>query len=231
MTPSPSPRGPKAVKLDQRTLLAAAQRVFVQAGLEGASMRAIAREAGCDASLLYYYFKNKEAIFSALLDEHQRPLVAALRKLANPNDPRGTAEKLWTIIQIFHTHANDGGFRSMVRSQIGRGSEGIPQLLARKLVPAQVAMRAILRRGLRRGELRPELNPMLMLMFLLRMEAELLDLVPVYARQFTDLDADAALSLAERTWFDVFWRGVATEPLAPLPFLPPLPDLKLRGTL
>jgi hypothetical protein len=28
----------------------------------------------------------------------------------------------------------------------------------------------------------------------------------------------------------VFWRGVATEPLAPLPFLPPLPDMKTRGT-
>ena len=230
MTSSPSPRGPKAVKLDQQTLLAAAQRVFVQAGLEGASMRAIAREAGCDASLLYYYFKNKEAMFSALLDQRIPPLVAALRKLANPGDPRCTAEKLWTVIQIFHTHANDGGFRSMVRSQIGRGTEGIPELLGRKLIPAQRAMRAILRRGQRRGELRPELNAMLMLMFLLRMEAEMLDLVPVFARQFTELDEDTALSLAERTWFDVFWRGVATEPLAPLPFLPPMADLKLRGS-
>jgi AcrR family transcriptional regulator len=217
------------VKLDQPTLLAAAQRVFVQAGLEGASMRAIAREAGCDASLLYYYFKNKEDMFSALLEQRMPSMVAGVRKLANPNDPRSTAEKLWEIIQIFHTHAKDGGFRSMVRGQIAKGSENVSELVARKLIPAQVAMRAILRRGQRRGEIRPELSTILMLMFLLRMESEILDLVPVYAMRIGGMDGETALSLAERTWFDVYWRGVATDPLAPLSFLPPLPDLQPRG--
>ena len=226
MVSPPSHRGPKAVKLDQQVLLAAAQRVFAKAGLEGASMRAIAREAGCDASLIYYYFKNKEAVFTAVLDGRMPPLVAALRKLANPRDPRSTAEKLWAVIQLFHTHAGDSGWRSMVRGQLGKGTDGISGLLARKLIPAQVAMRAILRRGLRRGELRPGLSLILLLAFLIRMEAELLDLVPVYAKVFGGMEPEEALLLAERTWFDVFWRGVAADPLAPLCFLPPLPTLE-----
>lgn len=226
MVSPPSHRGPKAVKLDQQVLLAAAQRVFAKAGLEGASMRAIAREAGCDASLIYYYFKNKEAVFSALLDERMPPFVGALRKLANPRDPRSTAEKLWAVIQLFHTHSRDSGFRSMIRNQLGKGFDGLSEMVARKVIPGQVAMRVILRRGLRRGELRPGLSPILLLTFLIRMEAELLDLVPAYAKVFGGMEPEEALLLAERTWFDVFWRGVAADPLAPLCFLPPLPTLE-----
>jgi AcrR family transcriptional regulator len=210
--------------MDPQTLLVAAQTVFARDGLAGASLRAIAREAGCDPSLIYYHFDNKEAMFEALLEARIPPMVAALRKLANPLDPRGTAEKLWAAQQCFHTHLHDSaGFRSMVRGQMVRGAEAIPELLARKLIPAQLAMRAIIRRGLRRGELRPGLNPFLVALFLLRMEAELLDLVPAFSMQAAGIPPEVALPMAERTWFEVFWRGVAADPLQPLPFLPEHP--------
>jgi AcrR family transcriptional regulator len=209
------------VKLDQTALLAAAQRVFTREGLEGASMRAIAREAGCDASLIYYYFENKEAIFAGLLDQ-RIPLVAQrVRRLASHSDTRTTAEKLWEVIQVFRTHADDGGFRSMVRAQVVKGTDALSLLLARKLSPVQTSVRILIRRGQRQGEIRPELPPILVLMFLLRMEAEILDLVPAFAQKLTGLAPADALDLAERTWFQVFWRGVSTDPLTPLPFLPP----------
>ena len=95
--------------------------------------------------------------------------------------------------------------------------------LAKKLIPAQLAMRSIVRRGLRRGELRPGQNPFLVVLFLLRMEAELLDLVPVFSMRASGIPPEVALPMAERAWFEVFWRGVAAEPLTPLPFLPELP--------
>ena len=209
--------------MDPRTLREAALKVFARDGLEGASLRAIAREAGCDPSLIYYHFENKEAMFEALLEARIPPLVADLRRLANPLDRRSTAEKLWLAMQCFHARLHDSaGFRSMVRGQIVKGAETIPHLLAKKLVPAQLAMRAIIRRGLRRGELRPGLNPFLVALFLIRMEAELLDLVPAFSMQAAGLPPEVALPMAERTWFDVFWRGVAADPLAPLPFLPTL---------
>jgi len=218
--PTPRPRGPKAVKMDPRTLLDAALKVFGREGLEGASLRAIAREAGCDPSLIYYHFENKEAMFTALLEERIPPLVKDLRRLADPLDPRSTAEKLWTAMRCFHRHLHDSaGFRAMVRGQIVRGAETIPEQLARRLRPAQFAVIAIIRRGLRRGELRPGLNPYLVGLFLIRMEAEILDLVPVFAERLAGLQPPAAVAMAERTWFDVFWRGVAAHPMEPLPFL------------
>ncbi|WP_316415337.1 TetR/AcrR family transcriptional regulator [Mesoterricola silvestris] len=206
--------------MDPRTLLDAALKVFGREGLEGASLRAIAREAGCDPSLIYYHFENKEAMFTALLEERIPPLVRDLRRLANPGDPRSTAEKLWTALRSFHHHLHDSaGFRAMVRGQIVRGAETLPDQLAVRMRPAQLAVLTILRRGQRRGELRPDLNPFLMGLFLIRMEAEILDLVPVFSERLAGIPAPEAIAWAERTWFDVFWRGVAVHPLEPLPFL------------
>ena len=48
-------------------ILAAAQRVFEAKGLEGANMRAIAREAGYTPGALYFYYKSQEEIYAALL--------------------------------------------------------------------------------------------------------------------------------------------------------------------
>lgn len=50
-------------------VLDAARRVFAERGVEGASIREIAREAGYTAGALYSYFDSKEAIYAALLAE------------------------------------------------------------------------------------------------------------------------------------------------------------------
>lgn len=206
--------------MDARALLDAAKKVFARDGLDGASLRAIAKEAGCDPSLIYYYFNNKEAMFTALLEESIPPLVREIRRLANPRDPRSTAEKLWCLLQLFRTHAHDRAFRSMIRGQIARGAEGVPEILERRLIPAQVALRAIFRRGMRRGEVRDGQNPLLLTMFFLRMEAEILDLVPAFALRVAHVPPEEGVRFAEREWFHVFWRGIAADPAAPLPFVP-----------
>lgn len=54
----------------RRTLmLDAARSVFERLGIDGASIREIAKEAGYTAGAIYSYFENKEAIYGALLAE------------------------------------------------------------------------------------------------------------------------------------------------------------------
>src|SRR4051812_19727188 len=48
-------------------VLAAAQRVFAEAGLDGATVRAIAQEAGYTAGAVYSYYPTKEAIYADIL--------------------------------------------------------------------------------------------------------------------------------------------------------------------
>ena len=49
-------------------IVSAAGRIIEQKGLEGASLRAIARELGCTTGVLMYHFVNKEGLFHAALD-------------------------------------------------------------------------------------------------------------------------------------------------------------------
>lgn len=59
-------------------ILDAARRVFEREGLEGASMRAIAREAGYAPGALYFHFDSKEAVYGALLQDSLDRLAAAV---------------------------------------------------------------------------------------------------------------------------------------------------------
>ena len=71
-------------------VLDAARRVFAERGVEGASIREIARAAGYTAGALYSYFDSKEAIYAALraesLDRQQADVAAA-------RAPRGQAAR------------------------------------------------------------------------------------------------------------------------------------------
>src|SRR6266571_5615053 len=50
------------------TILDAAMSEFAQEGVAGARTEAIARAARVNKALLYYYFKDKETLYGAVLD-------------------------------------------------------------------------------------------------------------------------------------------------------------------
>lgn len=45
-----------------------AVKEFFEKGFDGTSMRSIADAAGCEAGLIYYYYKTKDDLFSTVLD-------------------------------------------------------------------------------------------------------------------------------------------------------------------
>src|SRR5438874_9077848 len=58
----------KAVSELKRSLIMdAARKVFEAEGLDGASLRAIAAEAGYTPAALYFHFESKEAIYAEVL--------------------------------------------------------------------------------------------------------------------------------------------------------------------
>lgn len=73
-----SQRQQAVADLKRGLILDAARRVFEREGLEGASMRAIAREAGYAAGAIYFHFDSKEAVYGALLQESLDRLTAAV---------------------------------------------------------------------------------------------------------------------------------------------------------
>jgi len=223
--PTPSParsRGPKPTRVDPDQLLDAAQTVFAIDGLQGASLRAIARRAGCDPALIYYHFASKEALFAALLQRRFPAIRQEVERLADPKDLRPTAQRLWEVLLIYHRHlGQDPGIRSLIRGEIVKGAEGVTTLIEGHMRPVALGVRQVIEQGIHRGELRADLHPMLATFFLVKMQLEILDVLPILLPRFMELEPSAAVSLGMRAWFDLFWRGVAQHPAAPLP---PLPD-------
>jgi len=84
-------------------LLIAAVRLFAHKGYAATSVREIVQAAGVTKPTLYYYFRNKEGIFNAMMDE----AVAANRAvLAEVRQSGGTAtERIILLIDRVYTLA------------------------------------------------------------------------------------------------------------------------------
>jgi TetR/AcrR family transcriptional regulator len=71
----------------RQLIVDAARRVFEQVGLEGASIRTIAAEAGCTTGAVYPWFAGKEEIYAAILAESLNRLAAFIaRRIARESD-------------------------------------------------------------------------------------------------------------------------------------------------
>jgi TetR/AcrR family transcriptional regulator len=68
-------------------ILQAAVREFAREGVAGARTDAIARSAKVNKALLYYYFKDKEALYGAVLDQVFGGLVAHLGEVFSRDLP------------------------------------------------------------------------------------------------------------------------------------------------
>ncbi|WP_459617539.1 TetR/AcrR family transcriptional regulator [Bordetella sp. 2513F-2] len=75
-----TPRQNQLVALRRQLILEAAQRVFARDGLDQASMRAIAKEAGCTTGAIYPWFAGKEALYAALLEASLEELRTRLEQ-------------------------------------------------------------------------------------------------------------------------------------------------------
>lgn len=65
----------------RRQILDGARRVFASVGFDGASMNDVTRESGVSKSTLYVYFRSKEELFHALIDEERERYFADVEAL------------------------------------------------------------------------------------------------------------------------------------------------------
>jgi AcrR family transcriptional regulator len=76
----------------RRDLLRAARQQFAQHGYDGATLRAIARQASVDTALIHYFFVSKSGIFSAAIVDAFNPDALVARLVVN--GPEGMGERL-----------------------------------------------------------------------------------------------------------------------------------------
>ncbi|HWA92867.1 MAG TPA: TetR/AcrR family transcriptional regulator [Rhizomicrobium sp.] len=65
----------------KRQIIDAAAEAFSQSGYDGARIERIAKQAGCTRALVYFYFKDKPALFEAVLNDTVERRTAQMEAL------------------------------------------------------------------------------------------------------------------------------------------------------
>lgn len=143
---------PDVSKERKQQILQAAARVFVSKGLEAARMEEIAQEAGLSVGGVYWYFKGKEAIIHALLQEM---FDADLSELRGVLAAEGSVQaRLRAYVRSGLAPAAEQSPLSNELYSLATRNEAARAHLLAYLGEFQRLLAALIQQGIDRGELR-----------------------------------------------------------------------------
>jgi TetR/AcrR family transcriptional regulator len=134
-------------------ILAAAGRIFATSGLAGARTDAIAAAAGVNKALLYYYFKSKESLYEAAVEDHFSEFNRqALEVLTAPGPARAVLLRYVSLHFDFISarHQSAPLFQQLMMA----GGKFLERLIRKYFAPRSEALGKLIQRGMRNGEFR-----------------------------------------------------------------------------
>ena len=141
----------------RRRILDAARRAFGSRGFAGATVEAIASEAGVSNGLLYQFFRNKEHLFEVVIEELIRDWIRAMVPRGDPPQDASTAlEAMFRrSVEFCRTHPLLPALMS--RDQVLQLSR-FSDVGSRHVEAHRRHVAEILERGIREGAFRPDLD-------------------------------------------------------------------------
>ena len=138
-------------------ILRAAAEEFAEHGIAGARTEAIAREARVNKALLYYYFKDKETLYGAVLDNAFSGLKATVFRVLDSDLP--PRKKIMTYVgTYFDFIASNQVYPKLMQREMMRAREGhsphIEKLVKNYFQPIFARVSELLRKGMAEGEFR-----------------------------------------------------------------------------
>jgi TetR/AcrR family transcriptional regulator len=150
----PTPRADQT----RKAILRAAIREFSTNGLAGARTDAIAESAKVNKALLYYYFKNKQGLYAAAIEEVSKTI--AERALAALDPKHSAGERLLrTALSHFDRILTQREFQSLMQQEMVRmrrgESEVLPAMVEHVFKPMLGKLKEAVHDGIESGELCP----------------------------------------------------------------------------
>ena len=137
-------------------ILKAAVQEFAREGVAGARTDAIARSAGVNKALLYYYFKDKEAMYQAVLDEVFSGVRVSIQSALSQDLP--PRERLMAYVGAhFDYIASNPLYPRIVHAEFLRASRspaGMQRIAKEYFRPIFSQLSALLEEGIHAGEFR-----------------------------------------------------------------------------
>jgi TetR/AcrR family transcriptional regulator len=135
-------------------ILRAAERIFAEQGLAGARTEAIAQAAGVNKALLYYYFRSKNALFMAVIEEHLKEFERRAQEVLGAAG--GVRSKLLAYVNMhFDFISARRFFPALLQRTMLMGGPGLYRLRRRWALPVMRRLVGLIEQGVRDGELRP----------------------------------------------------------------------------
>ena len=138
---------------NKQRIIDAARERFMRDGYEGATVRAIAADAGVDVAMVYYFFDNKEGLFTAsALTGPEHPL----HQLATLLD-EGTEQIGPRLVRRFLEHWDEGNTFEPLLTLWRSAVQPLARQVLHDTLAGPVAERVAVEFGVADAELRVEL--------------------------------------------------------------------------
>src|SRR3984957_13871307 len=140
----------------RRSILRAAVREFSSHGLSGTRTDAIAKSAKVNKALLYYYFKNKQGLYAAAVEQVSEEVVK--NALAALDPAYSTGERLLrSAVNHFDRILTQREFQSLMQQEMVRfhrgGGGSLPLFFQTAFKPLIEKLQRAVTDGIRTGEL------------------------------------------------------------------------------
>lgn len=134
-------------------ILAAARRVFAGKGLDGASVREVAKTANVNNAMIYYYFKDKEDLYRSVLTDSFSALIAVWND-GIFKSPAPVRQKLRIYIEGFiRFHQANEDLRRIIAMEFASSGGNITWLCENFFADNFSRLTRIFREGIRNGEI------------------------------------------------------------------------------
>ncbi|EFQ23075.1 transcriptional regulator, TetR family [Aminomonas paucivorans DSM 12260] len=139
-------------------LLEAGVTLFARQGFEGTSIRDLAREAGCNSSLVSYHFGSKEGLYRAVLQGHFDVLMENLEVLKGRDEP--PIRRLVSVCRlVMGMHRRYPHLWPLVLREMQRPTDALTEMFQRAVACLAGYVMETLREGIRQGLFREDLVP------------------------------------------------------------------------
>ena len=144
---------PSIREINERTIWKAAESVFAERGLSGATVSMIAARAGAPKANVHYYFPTKEGLYRAVVEQVLTAWLDAAASFDASDDP---VEALTAYIGAKMDLAREMPLSSQIyASEMMRGAPVVQDYLETTLSRWVRSRSAVVRRWIAAGRLRP----------------------------------------------------------------------------
>lgn len=145
---------PRNAPETRAAILEAAEKIFAEAGDAGARTDAIAAAAGVNKALLYYYFRSKNELYQAVLEEHLKDFRRQAFEVLDSPGPACSVLLRYVSMHFDFISARPY-YPRLFQRLVMAGGKSLERLAREHFIPLSRRFLGLIQRGVKAGEFRP----------------------------------------------------------------------------